>query len=302
MIKASIVADSISQHGYRIITYLLTYPRFIHAEIMTHRALSRNAVSSRATPIEKMIARIEQEPAKPFYWGKNQKGMQAGEELSEEQRKLALKIWHLSSKRQIKYARMLSKLGVHKQIVNRLVEPFAHITTLVTATEWGNFFNLRAHPDAQPEFQELAYQMLELHSEHKPQLKGTGEWHLPFADRYIVEGLSLSQLLKITTARAARLSYWSFEGDIDHDKDYDLHDRLVSSGHWSPFEHAACCMSYDEILADLLDGRKLQSNFTGWFSYRKTFQNENQNTFNAEQLLNKRGVKCQIEQSCGKNG
>jgi thymidylate synthase ThyX len=290
MIKADIVADSQSNCGHRIISYILTYPRFIHAEIMTHRMFSRNAASSRAIPIEKMISKIEQQPAEPFYWGKNQKGMQAAEELSEEERTKALKIWHLSSKRQVKYARLLHKLGVHKQIANRLLEPFAHITTLVTATEWGNFFNLRAHPDAQPEFQELAYQMLDLYVNHEPVKKYPGEWHLPFADKYIPEGLNTNNLLKITIARAARLSYLTFEGDIDHAKDYELHDRLLSSGHWSPFEHAACCMDEDEILADWSQGRRLQGNFTGWLPYRKTFHNENQSKFDVEQLLNKRGT------------
>jgi thymidylate synthase ThyX len=281
MIEAKIVADSITVDGNRIISYILTYPRFIHSELMTHRMFSRNAASSRAIPIEKMIDRILNEPAGPVYWGKNQKGMQAGEELTSVEIEKAIKIWIASSKRQVKYARLLSKLGVHKQIANRLLEPFAHMTTLVTSTEWGNFFNLRAHPEAQPEFQELAYEMLELHVDHQPALKKPGEWHLPFADKYISEGLSEEELLKITTARAARTSYMNFEGNIEHEKDYDLHDKLMLSGHWSPFEHPAQAPEKGDC--------KFYGNFRGWIPYRKRFISENKTQFDPQGLLSRRG-------------
>jgi thymidylate synthase ThyX len=292
MIKAQIVADSYTDSRKRIISYVCTYPRFIHSEVMTHRMFSRNAASSRAIPVEKMIRLIRETPAEPFYWGKNQKGMQAGEELSAAEVDNALVLWHKSKDSQIEYAEALLKLGVHKQLANRLLEPFAHMTTIITATDWGNFFNLRAHPDAQPEFQELAYQMLELYIDHEPVYKNPGEWHLPFSDKYWPEGLTLEQMLKITTARAARVSYLNFEGDIDHNKDYDLHDRLLSSGHWSPFEHAARALSIMELAADWKNGRSLQGNFAGWMPYRKTFHKENQAEFSAEQLLlNRRGAK-----------
>jgi thymidylate synthase ThyX len=289
MIEAKIVADSICGTTYkRIISFVLTYPRFILAEINTHRMFSRNSASSRAIPIEKMIKRIIDNPATPIYWGKNQKGMQASAELSAEEIAKALKIWQLSTRRQIKYAGMLSQLGVHKQIANRLLEPFAHMTTLLTATEFGNFFNLRAHRDAQPEFQELAFQMLQCYLDSTPKVLQPGEWHLPFADKYISEYLTLEQRLKITTARAARVSYISFEGDIDHQKDYKLHDQLVESGHWSPFEHAAQALSRWECLWDRLNGYSKQANYRGYMPYRKKFLTENKSRFNAEQLLQSR--------------
>jgi thymidylate synthase ThyX len=278
MIDVKIVADSVNPIGNRLTSFILTYPRFIHSEVMTHRMFSRNAASSRAIPLHKMIDAISTSPAQPVFWGKNQKGMQALEELPPEEKSKAIKIWHNSCKRQIKYAKMLAKLDVHKQIANRLLEPFAHMTTLITATEWGNFFNLRAHPDAQPEFQELAYRILETYSGSIPQEKTEGEWHLPFSDRYMQEGLTIEELLKITTARAARISYKNFEGDIDHQKDYELHDRLANSGHWSPFEHAAKALAISEFVG----------NFRGFMQYRKMFQNENQAVFRSEQLLNRR--------------
>jgi hypothetical protein len=137
------------------------------------------------------------------------------------------------------YAEQLVELGIHKQIANRLLEPFAHMTTIVSATDWENFFALRAHPDAQPEFQALADLMLEVYVGSEPKGLRAGEWHLPFADKYVEDGLSQEQLVKITTARCARVSYLNFEGDISYEKDYKLHDDLLASGHMSPFEHAA---------------------------------------------------------------
>lgn len=202
MIEAKIITDSINPLGCRLTSFILTYPRFIHSELMTHRMFSRNAASSRAIPIQKMIKDIIANPAGPIFWGKNQKGMQAAEELSHGGIAEAKSIWLDALFDAVKHVEKLTKLDVHKQIANRLLEPFAHMVTLVTATEFGNFFNLRAHPDAQPEFQELAYQMLECYESNVPQYKDVGEWHLPFADKYLSKGLSLAQLLKITTAKS----------------------------------------------------------------------------------------------------
>jgi thymidylate synthase ThyX len=281
MIKVEIVADSIGATGNRLTSYVLTYPRFIHSEVMTHRMFSRNAASSRAIPVQKMIERIKTEPAGPIQWGKNQKGMQANELLDAQAVSSAQTTWLDAMKSAVKQAEILLELGVHKQIANRLLEPFAHMTTIVTATDFANFFNLRAHPDAQPEFQELAYQMLLAYKLSKPIYKTFGGWHLPFSDKYLPENLSIKELLKITTARAARVSYLNFEGDIAHDKDYKLHDDLSLSGHWSPFEHAAQCKR----------GNKYYGNFKGWKQYRKFFSEENRTKLDIEEILNKRGHK-----------
>jgi thymidylate synthase ThyX len=279
MIEVKIVADSVGYSGCRLTTFVLTYPRFIHSEVMTHRMFSRNAASSRAIPVQKMIEKIGNEPAIPVEWGRNGKGMQAKELINKESEREARNYWLKARDALIEYAQELLKLGVHKQIANRLLEPFAHMTTIVTATDYGNFFNLRAHPDAQPEFQELAYQMLAVYKDNVPQYKKVGQWHLPFADKYLPEGLSVEELLKISTARAARVSYLNFEGDIDHLKDYKLHDDLATSGHWSPFEHPA----------QLKRGKRYYGNFRSWKQYRKFFNNENQFVFDASTLLNKRG-------------
>ena len=267
MITAKIVADSVSiDNGNRITTFLLTYPRFIHSEFMTHRVFSRNAASSRAIPLKKMISNIRENTAGPVHWGAEQKGMQSGGEV--ENKAEAQKIWAEAAESAIGYAEKLAGIGLHKSICNRVIEPFAHMTTLMTSTQMVNFFNLRAHKDAQPEFQELAYQMLELWLDNKPVEKKVDEWHLPFADKYVSEGLTEEQLLKIVVARAARTSYLNMENEIDHQKDYDLHDRLLASKHLSPFEHAARADGAYWFDSD-------RGNFDGWIQYRKNFPSEN---------------------------
>lgn len=271
MISAKIIADSVSESGSRITSFLLTYPRFIHSELMTHRQFSRNAASSRAIPLKKMIERVNEEPACPVYWGSEQRGMQSGDQIPESQRENAKSLWLHAARSAVHFAELLGQAGLHKSIANRVIEPFAHMTTLVTATEYANFFNLRAHPDAQPEFQELAFQMLDLYLENKPVEKKAGEWHLPFADQYISEGLSEEQLLKITTARAARTSYLNMENEVDHESDFGLHDKLSEHKHWSPFEHAAKCTG----------DKKRFANFIGWKQYRSFFPNENGNKLTA---------------------
>ena len=142
-IEAKIVADSIC-NGNRITSYILTYPRFIHAELMTHRMFSRNSASSRAIPFEKMVKMVEEDPFIPIAWQKDHKGMQGTEyftdseeieELNQSQRFLAAKASYR--------AKYMHDKGVTKQLCNRYLEPFMWHTVLVTATEWDNFFELR---------------------------------------------------------------------------------------------------------------------------------------------------------------
>lgn len=268
MIEAKIICDSINPFGNRITTWVLKFPRFILAEFNTHRMLSRNSSSSRAIPIEKIIQQVKDDPAMPEFWGKNQKGMQADEELDSEHLTSSKREWIFARDRAIESAQCLHRHGAHKQIVNRLLEPWMHQTVLCTATDWENFFALRAHEDAQPEFRHLAYLMLNEYNKATPKEVLTGQWHIPFGDNYC-DDLTVDEQLKVCTARAARVSYNTFEGDIDYIKDFKLHDQLLENGHLSPFEHCAMAMSY----YDRPDRR--YGNFTGWQQYRKFFNNEN---------------------------
>lgn len=273
-ISARVIEDSVGPTGARLTTFVLTYPRFIHSEFLTARVFSRNSASSRAIPTWKMIKAVLSDPATPVSWGSAKAGMQAGPELAGARRYLARSVWLLSRLAAAAACWSLTKVGCHKQVANRVIEPYAWMTTLVTATDWGNFFNLRAHPDAQPEFQALAYEMLEAYVRSWPRELAAGEWHLPFSDQLILQ-LGLEKCLKVSTARAARLSYLTFDGKIDVDKDCELHDRLLASGHMSPFEHAAEAMPDDTHYGNL----------RGFRQYRKLLPNENRVHFEPEALL-----------------
>ena len=182
MINAKIIADSISPSGKRITTFELEYPRMVHSEFLTHRMLSRNAASSRAIPTSKMLSLVWNNPATPVHWGQNQSGMQANVELQGVRKWAVQQLWNISGKVACIFAWSLNKLKCHKQIVNRIVEPWSHIKVIVTATEWDNFFYLRNHPAAQPEIHELARQMWEIYKNNKPELLHIGEWHLPYIE------------------------------------------------------------------------------------------------------------------------
>lgn len=281
MIKATILADSLNPIGNRLTTFVITYPRFILAEVNTHRSQSRNSASSRAIPVSKVLRDILSCPAEPVFWGANQSGMQARAELSPSKRWLARAVWLASCWTQVGFSWLLAKLGVHKQIANRLTEPYAYMTTIISGTEWGNFFNLRAHPDAQPEFQALAYAMLEAYVASTPKQLQAGEWHVPFGDKLMGTDMPIELKLKVATARCARVSYLTFDGKHEQGKDCQLHDDLLASSHCSPFEHSARAEA----------GPVRSGNLVGFTQYRKLLPNENRETFDPLILLSQRGQK-----------
>ena len=262
--EAKILCDSVSAGtGKRLTTFEVTYPRFVHAELMTHRLFSRNSASSRAIPIDKMIARVLDDPAMPVWWGKNQKGMQAEIEMDGAEQIVARKLWLEARDQAVANARRLQAVGVHKQLVNRVVEPWMWITVIVSATEWSNFFALRCHLAAQPEIRCIADMMRTLHMSNTPSPVGSGSWHLPLQQPEDVD-LSIADKIKVCTARAARVSYLTHDGHRDIQADLDLHDRLADSGHWSPFEHCA----------HATETPTRHGNYVGWYQYRKTFEQE----------------------------
>lgn len=276
MYNCKILLDSINTSGDRLTTFELTYPRFVHCELMTHRVFSRNSSSSRAIPIEKMIAQVENDPVIPVYWGKNQRGTQAGEELMGEDREAAISIWLDARDSAIQDVKALGVTGVHKQIVNRLLEPWMWITVIVSSTEYNNFFNLRCHKDAQPEMAKIAWMMLEEYKRSTPWFLRDGLWHMPLLPdleqlQHPDSFMSLDDLKKISVGRCARVSYLTHDGKRDPQSDIDLHDNrllhpsnLSDPDHMSPFEHVAMASP----------GEK-SGNFIGWHQYRKDFPNEN---------------------------
>jgi thymidylate synthase ThyX len=257
----------------------LKYPRFIHAEFMTHRMFSRNASSSRAIPVERVIKALQEDPALPVYWGLNQKGMQARREVDLEIIPDIEKDWLLARDIMITVAKnLIEKYKLHKQIVNRVLEPWAHIYTVVTATEWENFFNLRRHPDAQPEMKVLADRMWEALESSTPRELAHGQWHLPYVlpEDYVkaeerrgtCKDEGLLDLVKVSTARCARVSYRTHDGlTPKFEEDIHLHDELLKNGHLSPFEHPATPLLVET-------GSLFCGNFRGWRQYRKTIAGE----------------------------
>ena len=275
-ISATVIADSVSQDGMRLTTLQLRYPRFVHAEFMTHRVFSRNASSSRAVPVERLIADVRRDPAQPIHWGKNQPGMQAREQLDGAARERAMFLWKEAMESALCYATRLQCMGVHKQIVNRLLEPFSHINVLVSGTEWTNFQALRDHPDAQPEMRELATRIATAMYDSVRKPLGYGDWHLPYVLEAEKKRETIPTCIKLSVARCARVSYLTHEGNVpDVDKDLALYERLVGATplHASPTEHQAT-----PDVRVVGSGSWLQphyhGNFYGWVQYRKTLQGE----------------------------
>lgn len=298
---AKVLADSQSPAGYRLTTLEATFPRFVLAEFNTHRVFSRNSASSRAIPIAKQLRRVLEEPYVPIEFGSNQPGMQAGPVLDGKRREAAEREWLgarddavrrvlglvsdpdalaaqddlFEALQQVEEAiRNRSQpsewLNVHKQVANRLLEPFMWHTVIVTATEWDNFWNLRCHPDAQPEIRLVAETMRDVAATSEPEELAEDEWHLPLVrpeDRDQVG--SIEDLIKISAGRCARVSYLTHAGTRDLDADIELHDRLLESGHMSPLEHPARPLTMVE-----LEENEWSGNFRGWFPYRKSIFGE----------------------------
>ena len=186
MYEAKIIADSVNECGNRLTTFELTYPRLVHAELMTHRLFSRNAASSRAIPTPKLMARIKNDPVMFKWWGKNQSGMQAREQLEGKDLEEVQRLWLLARDMMLMVAEKMRALNFHKQSANRILEPWMFITTIVTATEFDNWFHLRDtwrgdDPGmAQPEIAWLAGEMRRLYAAHEPRRLAVGEWHTPY--------------------------------------------------------------------------------------------------------------------------
>lgn len=268
-ITATVIADSISSYGIRITTLQLKYHLYFHNEFLTHRVLSRNAASSRAIPVVRLIEQVRNDPAIPIRWGLNQPGMQATKDHNDPEKARAT--WLKAASSAAEQAECLNELGLHKQIVNRVLAPFQWMHTIVTATEWDNFFDLRCHPDAQPEFQALANAIRTAMDESSPVERAssiqrvTASWHLPYVSDDERANIHPRTLPKISAARCARVSYLKHDGTKPsvHD-DLTLFERLVGSKplHASPIEHQACAAS----------SVARSRNFFGWHQYRDLFE------------------------------
>ncbi|WNT48169.1 thymidylate synthase [Salmonella phage SPLA5a] len=310
---ARVVADSISPQGGRITTFELEYPRIIHSELMTHRLFSRNAMSSRAIPIKKMIEQVQNDPAMPVKFGKNQPGMQdAGEHLAQlGDGYSAEEWWKLAGLSAARFAAEFADAGYHKQIANRLLEPFQRMKTVLTATDFENFWWLRVDKDADPTIFALAEAMKEAFDQSEPEPLEPGQWHTPYVDHvyeyvdiddketvafvgYCVLDeedrpvmLTVEEAKAISASCCAQVSYRVLNNTKE--KALDIYGKLLSGNkvHASPFEHQATPMVHascdelgdkpfaweDGVTHVDRKGMFWSGNFRGWSQHRQLVPN-----------------------------
>ena len=301
--EATVLADSINPAGVRLTTLQIRYPRMVHADLMTHREFSRGASSSRAIPARVFRRQVRYEPAPPVFWGANQKGMQAERPLAGWRLPVAKWVFLQSRWLMIMIHWLLEKLGLHKQLTNRMLEPWMWMTVIVSSTQWNNFYALRCHKDAQPEIRRIALLMRRAMRRSDPRALQAGDWHRPFfraedfhaanvaALDFNPPSIGTAPITKydlianyIACGRCARVSYLTQDGRRDVREDLALaNERLAPSGHNSPFEHVAMALPTDERCG----------NFRGWKQMRKFLPNEDGNaarwedsTDGEEELIN----------------
>lgn len=298
LITAKIIADSESDDGNRMTTMEIEYPRFILAELNTHRMLSKNSASSRAIPVRAMHKHIRENTAAPVSWGINQPGMKAREDLVGADLSWAKYTWSKARDSAIDYAQQLADLSIHKQITNRITEPWMLMKTVISGTEWANFFWLRNHPDAQPEIQVLASKMKHAMDESNPEYITYNEWHLPYVrsvrNRYgTLEYLDTeNNLMSLVDARVvsasccAQVSYRKSDDSLE--KAQRVFAQLIESvpAHASPIEHQATPMPYEVMCAYepetwvdgvthvSANGDLWSGNLRGWVQFRKLIPTE----------------------------
>lgn len=298
LITAKVIADSVSDERNRMTTMEIEYPRFILAELNTHRMLSKNSASSRAIPVKAMHKHIIANTAGPVYWGKNQAGMQAQTELEGADLTEAKYIWAKARDIALDYSQQLANLGIHKQITNRVTEPWMTMKTVISGTEWENFFWLRDHPDAQPEIAYLANIMHQAYDASRPNLLAPGEWHLPYVttkrnQQYRLQYFDTSgEVLTAVEARVvsasccAQVSYRKNDDSVEKAK--KIFAQLIESEpcHASPIEHQATPMNlqtyerynpetWEDGVTHVSANSDLWSgNLRGWIQFRKLVPGE----------------------------
>lgn len=265
-ISARVIADSINPDGERLTTVEGTFNRWLLSEFNTHRDFSRNSASSRAIPVKKIMSQVWKNPALPIHWGANRPGMQAKEEISGWRRWIAIHLFKWARIPILLIVWILSKLGLHKQTANRLLEPWVWHVIVFTTTEFRNFFKQRLHPDAQPEFQLFARCVKDAVDASVPRELKFGEWHLPYTDHLddtSVQVAGVPQAAYVSAARCAATSY-ARQGEVrDPIKDLKLCGTLVEKCHWSPLEHTAQAVRWCK-----------EGNFRGWKQLRKFYAGE----------------------------
>ena len=243
-ISATVILDAKVNQRYgvkpcRITTLEVIMPKFLVAQLNTHRTFSRNSASSRAIPIFKSIQNVLEAPVTPLDYGTpaNGKGMQPKSSLTGLRRLLAGAVWQTSMYLAIASAYLLNHIGLHKQFTNRLLEPYTYTKVLITSTEWENFLTLRDHGAAQDAMQEVAKAIRVALNNSVTYVINDGYWYLPYVG--IFPQKPTTEQFDISVSCCAQVSFRTLDDNATKAK------RVVASllnddvKHWSPFEHIA---------------------------------------------------------------
>lgn len=297
---AKVILDSISPEGKRLTTVEVVINRWILAELNTHREFSRNSASSRAIPFSKTSKKVREQPAMSLHYGINQSGMSADNELSPQDIKeveiylLGIRDYTLDI-----LEKLQKEYSLHKQVINRYIEPFMQHTVIISSTEWDNFFWQRCHPAADPNMKAAADAIQLAYYQSTPQLLKYGQWHMPYLDTQTIDEIHSNNILNtnemletckmVSAARNGRVSYLTQDGLRDWQEDVALYNRLVTADvlHASPLEHVATPSMSEEGYQNVLDACDLlvcpghdeieyrPSNFKGWNQFRHQIQDLN---------------------------
>lgn len=236
---AKVLCDSTAD-GVRFTTLLVTFPRFILAEVNTHRMLSRNSASSRAIPPERQIEAIRRGDFFVPVFGSRVTGMGQGDDIDGTTQELMQNAWREMAQKACSDVELLLQYGSDKSHANRLLEPFLWHTAIISATEWQNFFNLRIHPAAAPEIREMALAMQMAMDMSEPTEVLPGNWHLPLLTEEEHRNADTERWAHVSAGRCARVSFERQDEYEDPSESYERAQKLSAAGHWSPFEHVAC--------------------------------------------------------------
>lgn len=257
-----------SRYNNKVVwTLKLKYGLMIHAELLRHKLFSHSVKSNRAIEPHRIRHEVINDPYIPVRFGQNQRGMVAKGESK--YARFARKMWLAARYVACGIHYCFEKIGIHKEITNRLLFPWQWVSQTLTFTEIDNFFNLRLHQAAQPDIQRLAQVIRDClenaHANDEIEDIGLGDYHVPYVNRYKNgEGqvvyrdndgreLSVEQAIVCSMARCARSSYNNHDGSKSTYNtrvkqgmrtDLEIYQDLIESKpvHASPGEHVCTPM------------------------------------------------------------
>lgn len=279
-ISAFVVEDS-KVGNNRLTSLVLKFPRTVLAEFNTHRVFSRNSASSRARSVKATIKEVIENPYIPL-WTINKAGMSghwasprveaeatevylAGRDAAV-RTALALLVGsdriegfgrddkeiasRYSEVVDYYYDHMYSGTGaepdfglsVHKQVLNRVLEPYMFHEVIVTSSYFDNFLKLRDHNEADPAIWGVSHLLGEAIAHSEPTIS---EIHAPFSsnlEKTLILGqpwpVARPHLIK-SAMESAQISYNDKSRAIKSTATAERGESLLTAGHLSPFEHVA---------------------------------------------------------------